>query len=167
MTTGHKAKAHKVSEAEVDRALSDPSVIADIKKKRTIDRDHDVVYLGGISQSGEVVYIDRHLPRYVEVDGKKIDTDETLPPHEIVEHALMRILGFKYAKAHAIATLVEHRKLEMMGVDRRSYEDVLRPYIRADEHERLKKPPADLYLRPYEDSNDQSALKKLSQTTKR
>lgn len=161
MTTGHHPKRIKVTKAQVEKALADPRVQRFIKMPRTLDHEHDVPYFGGISNDFKTIYIDRHVPLNLKVGDKTIDLELTIPVHEVIETALIECLGYRYEKAHAIATVVEDRRVEQLGVVPQSYADSLRPYIRSDEKEKLAKVPPALFTRPYSDSGDSETLRRI------
>ena len=107
-------------------------------------------------RDGKTIYVDRHLPEKLEYhhDGKQRDYDPRrfLIDHESMEKALIDAFGWRYAHAHEAATAYERRHVLQSGLLWQPYQDAYRPYIKADEHEKLKKVPAELDLTPYEDS---------------
>jgi hypothetical protein len=60
-----------LSSQAIDRLLKNPEVTKNLYRVQDICRDYDLPYLGGYSENGEIVYIDRHLPDEltIEVDG--------------------------------------------------------------------------------------------------
>lgn len=161
MSAGHHPK-RQGEEHLLDAALADPKVKQKLARGVTIDKKHDVPYLGGISRDGRTVYIDRHLPASLKLGKLSMNPVPFLCTHERTEHAIMTSLGLKYEAAHKLATAAEHRKLRQRGYDPEAYEAALKPFIKGDEKERLTKVPGDLFLGPYEDSHDTGTLRRMS-----
>lgn len=126
VATGHVAKGH-------------PVVIA------------DVPYGGGTSADGKTVYIDRRIPRFLEVDGKRIDVHQMIAEHEIAEKARMD-RGETYSKAHGEALGIEDDEVDHQGLSHADYERILKPYLddalRAADKSKI---PTDLEPKPYHD----------------
>jgi len=118
-----------------------------------IDAKHDVPYLGGTNLTGKVVYIDRSLPKRLDVGGRKINVWKYIAAHEQAEKPLMDG-GEKYQTAHRHATAVEKATVKADGIDWKKYCAALRPYILKAEEERDPKLPADLNPQPYVDSHE-------------
>lgn len=135
---------HKIKE------ILDRSEIKDeINKPREINRDHDVPYLAGSSKNGGTTYIDKRIPKLIKVGDKEVDPAKFLNIHEQTEHALMTTGKMPYKQAHAIATDHEKKAVQVDKLDWKKYEEVMDGYIDETEHEEAKKPPKDLYLKPY------------------
>lgn len=160
MSAGHGAlvAAHRgaggTSSERLDRVLRLPAVQERYWRPRRVDRSYDLPYLGGYSRDGSVVYIDRHFPEVLKFrdDGREyvVDPGERfIRMHEAWEWSIMDALNWEYGPAHRIAEAAEDRAVMMAGLPRVGYERALRPYIKADEHERLEKLPPDLDMRPY------------------
>lgn len=115
--------------------------------------DHDLPYLAGYSKDGDTLYIDRHLPDHldIEVNGAKwrINPREFIRIHEIMEKALIDVLGWNYGPAHAVANAAERREVLERGIPWLAYNEALAPYIKADELEKLETVPPDLDMTPY------------------
>jgi len=120
-----------------------------------LDDSYDIPYLAGYSLDGKTIYVDRHLPELIHYKkGQRIreyNPRYFLTIHESVEKALIDAFGWKYEHAHDIATAAERRAVIEAGLEWQPYQDAYRPFIKADEHEKIKKAPADLDLTPYED----------------
>lgn len=114
-----------------------------------INRKFDIPYLAGSNDDGGKTYIDKRLPKFINIDGKKLDPSKYLNIHEQIEHALMEELNLPYAKAHFIAEAYERSALEKDGFKWMDYEHVLDGYIDEIEHEKIKTAPDDLYKKPY------------------
>src|SRR5262252_3716341 len=91
-----------VSSLMLDRALD-----AIVRRVKNLDRKHDIPYLAGYSKDGKTIYIDRHMPRTMNHEGREIDTDRFLILHEEVEKTLIDQLNLQYLQAHQIATRAE------------------------------------------------------------
>ena len=113
-----------------------------------VDRRYDVPYLAGSSKDDRTVYIDKRVPRRLDINGKTIDPAEPLATHERYEHRLMR-RGMDYKTAHKKATEAEKAHVRGMGVNWNEYEHIIDGYINETEHEKVKNLPPDLYTKPY------------------
>jgi hypothetical protein len=162
MSCGHHPKSEGPSHL-LDSAISDPKVRQKLARGAKVDRQHDVPYTGGISNDGRTVYIDRHLPTSLKIGRLSINPVPYLQVHERTEHALMTVLGMKYQQAHKLATTAEHRRLRHNGIDPAAYEAALKPYIKADDVEKLKKVPANLFMGPYRDEHDTALEKRMAE----
>lgn len=157
MSTGHNlAGAHgHHSFLLAARCLKDPEVQRLRYRYEQLDDAHDIPYLAGYSVDGKVIYIDRHLPETLSYRYagriREYSPRRFLITHESVEKALIDAFNWRYLHAHEIATAAERREVLEAGLEWQPYQDAYRPYIKADEHEKIKKAPADLDLTPYED----------------
>lgn len=154
MSCGHDHNEGTGQSSQViDRLLKDPAVVKLLHRVRDISHDYDLPYLSGYSEDGKTVYIDRHLPYEltIEEDGHKktFNPDRFLTRHEDFEKAVMDALGWSYAHAHQAATGYERRGVVSAGIPWGPYSKCLKPFIKADEHEALKKVPANLDMKPY------------------
>jgi hypothetical protein len=132
----------------------------------SINRSYDVPYLAGSSNDDKTVYIDRRVPKRIAVkraNGKgyeSIDPAEFLAEHEREEHKAMRA-GKPYEKAHVEnGTAAERAKVKAHGLDWDHYEEVMDGLLSHIEHEHPKRPPPDLYKKPYP-HNEAVLLKRL------
>jgi hypothetical protein len=157
---------HGVSRHLIDKYTRDHQLLRLVHRARKLDHEHDLPYLAGYSTDGETIYIDRHLPKtlHCEHDGRKYSFDPVpfLQTHESWEKALIDHFGWKYGPAHQVATKIEHRQVLAHGIPIHLYDgkgSELQKYIKADEHEKLKKVPQDLDLTPYH--GDHRLLNKL------
>ena len=137
----------------MQKLYNDRAVMDHYYQPWEINRDYDIPYLGGYSVDGKTIYLDRHLPDEItfEQDGRKykFNPSETIPYHERFEKAVMDTLGWSYSHAHRAANANERRNVLPLGLPWEAYNKSLEPYIKADEHEKLKKCPPDLDMRPY------------------
>ena len=153
MATGHRHRGMGMGSHVLRKLLSDKQVQERLWAEHTLNRDYDIPYLGGYSEDGKTIYLDRHLPDEIsfEVDGRKhtFRPDHYLCQHEKFEKAVMDTLGWSYTAAHEAATGYERRSVLASGIPWDGYQKSLKPYIKADERESLKKVPKNLDLRPY------------------
>lgn len=124
----------------------------------------EVPYGAGTSADGRTVYIDKRIPRFIEIDGKRVDVHELIAEHEIREKADMAT-GKSYAEAHADALKIEHQDAAAQhgGISPKDYEKAIRPYIEAALKE--AKPegiPADLERQPYVDMKQERLVEGAS-----
>jgi hypothetical protein len=145
-----------------------PELATALRRARIIDKEHDIPYIGGSSQCGGVIYIDRHLPDELIQGDIVIHTDKFIELHEVVEYTLVKLLALKariksivsaalakfYEPTHHLATAAEAHALELDFPDEpgiyKIYTGLLRPYYRPIEGEKLKVVPPDLALYPYQ-----------------
>lgn len=116
---------------------------------RPIDDSFDLPYLGGYSQDGKTIYIDRHLPQELKIGRRLIRPRDFIRLHEEMEKYLIDMLEWPYAKAHPMGNAAERRAVLSEGIFWDSYRLALDPFIKADAHEKLEKVPADLDMTPY------------------
>jgi hypothetical protein len=142
-----------VASHALDKIEADPELRAAVARFQRVDSDYDIPYVGGYSLDGTTVYRDRHLPDVIEheEDGRKykIDTVRRLMIHEPWEKALIDVRGWTYDQAHRIAEALEDRRGAHEGIPRSVAAAAFKPYIKADEHEKLVKCPPDLDMTPY------------------
>jgi hypothetical protein len=157
LSTGHNlvgAHGHH-SFLLAERCLKDPEVERLRHRYERLDDGHDIPYLAGYSTDGKIIYIDRHLPEKLTYHHqgrfREYNPRHFLIDHESIEKALIDAFNWRYAHAHEIATAAERRAVLRAGLEWQPYQEAYRPFIKADEHEKLKKVPADLDLTPYED----------------
>jgi hypothetical protein len=144
MATGHDHPDWAgLSSQAIDRLLKNPEVATRLFRLKKLDREYDLPYLGGYSEDGETIYIDRHLPEELtyEHDGQKktFNPDHFIERHEEFEKAVMDACNWAYGHAHQAANGYERRGVLAAGMLWVPYNEVLKPFIKADEHEKLKK----------------------------
>ena len=161
MSVGHQIRRSAVNERELDEFLANSRIKRYLEMAKKIDHEHDIPYLAGYSKDGKTIFIDRHLPRKLKVAGHDVETEPFLMIHECLEKALISFFKMRYQEAHAFATLAEHRAVAKAGIRPPLWEGALKPYIKADEHEKLVKVPPDLDRTPYADSHDRKLLARL------
>lgn len=137
----------------IDRLLKNPEIREGLYKQRTVNQEYDLPYLGGYSKGGDTIYIDRHLPDvlFYDADGQKREFNplEFIKDHEVFEKTVMDVLHWGYSASHEAATGYERRNVLKAGLFWKPYNSVVERYVKADEHEKLKKVPADLDMAPY------------------
>ena len=119
----------------------------------------DVPYGGGTSRDGKTVYIDRRVPHYQTVDGKRIDVWQAIAHHELKEFAEMQA-GKSYADAHNDATTEEDHGVDHQGVSHADYERIIAPFVtRARAEFDPRGVPMDLNEQPYKDMGEEALLR--------
>lgn len=152
---------------EFDEYMQNPKIHDFIFNTRfRVDRSFDIPYVAGYSIKGDVVYVDRHLPLSMSIGKKMVALLPSIIRHERTEKALLLYAGLKYSPAHHIATYAEHQVLKERGVNPSLYEHTLDPYIKADQHEKIKRVPKDLDLKPYRDSHDYVLIEHMKRNQK-
>src|SRR5579872_3172854 len=110
--------------------------------------DYDLPYVGGSNVGTTYIYVDRHAYPVIVKAGLL----PGLIAHEIWEGILLDH-GWNYEiepwAAHLVASVAEQRENEKRGILRADADGIYRPLIKADEHERLVRVPADLHMQPY------------------
>jgi hypothetical protein len=117
--------------------------------RRPVSHSYDMPFVAGYNTKGTQIYIDRHLPFLMEVGKEVVCIRDFICLHEATEKALLALWMRDYESAHHIATSVEYHGVTEAGVSTDDYRRKLRPFIKADAHEKLEKIPADLDLAPF------------------
>jgi hypothetical protein len=115
----------------------------------TVEEGCDIPYVGGSAIDGRTIYVDRHFPPRIAVEGRLVDLRPGLIRHEQVEGVLLRSGRFDYGSAHHIANAAEDRVYRALGLDPAAADRAYGRLIRADAGEQLERVPADLNLLPY------------------
>lgn len=146
-----RSELAKTGEPHIDRVLDSPVTKRNIDGP-VIDDTHDVPHSAGgsVPLHDPTVYIDRHFPRSMEVDGVRFDPAEPLTVRANVEHHVMDTLirgGMDQAVASRVARFEFAEKAEAAwyrahGIDQAQAEAAYRPFIDAIRHDN---PPANLY----------------------
>jgi hypothetical protein len=142
------------SKQELERLFQDHFKIYDFVfyQKHPIVRLYDVPYLGGISNNGDCVYLDRHLSTLLLIDSRQCDPSGYLRLHETIEYACVTFLNWSYEHAHHAGNGGERMAVEADQLNWDGYNKALEPYIKAGKTERILYPPPDLALYPYADN---------------
>jgi len=134
------------------RAQITPNVRETIVKlagAASVNRSHDVKWVGGRSENGQTVYIDKDIPHSMKAGGS-YDPARTLPWHEVPEWYLMHEKGLSYQEAHSLATHeFEKPRVEELGLDWRKYQEGWGGEIEHNEKKKHLSPPKDLDKSPY------------------
>ena len=126
-----------------------PELIRDINSEKQFDNTHDIPFCCGYSQDGKTIYWDRHIPlvwRLKRTQGGFIRV-RVVPfgwEHEVVESAIVHLLGWTYEPAHHLATAAEYHALTRAGYDVTFYRKQWAPFIKTIASERIKRVPRDL-----------------------
>lgn len=161
MSTGNRLEQPK-SKAELNRmlGLGDTGELA--ARSFSLDTEHDIPDLGGISVDGKTVYIDRTFVADLKAGRVRVpglswrQVLDVICEHEHIEWAIAA--GDNpvdvYEAAHPFALRAEYNELETLGADVERVEESLKPSIRKAERENPKNPPKDLWCSPYTDQPD-------------
>ncbi|HET9285711.1 MAG TPA: hypothetical protein VFR24_27480 [Candidatus Angelobacter sp.] len=162
MSAGHRHNGMGMGSHVLNKLMRDPQIMDLFHRARRICCEYDIPYLAGYSVDGQTIYIDRHLPDEIsfEYHGRKhsFRPDRFLQDHESFEKAIMDALGWQYSPAHEAATGFERRHVLAAGLPWDGYEKALKPFIKADEHEKIQSVPSDLDMRPYTEPPVDEAL---------
>jgi hypothetical protein len=113
-----------------------------------VDPTYDLPYVGGSSIGLARIYVDRHAYPVIRDAGLL----SGLVMHERVEGILLEH-GWSYEiepfAAHLVASAAEAQVYIARGITMAEAARIYAPLIKADEHERLKRVPADLHMEPY------------------
>lgn len=165
MSAGHTSHRQQDGLPERLMAFVTPTFRARVKKlikTAKVVEGYDNPYLVGRSTNFARIYPDRNLPKKIKVAGKSVDTRATTAVHEATEWLLMTEDGLKYPDAHRVANHEERAYVEKeYGPIWREYCGAMDDYIKAAEHEKVTRVPADLDLRMFEDENDRKHLREL------
>lgn len=174
-TQSRHPETHEESAIETKRAattLGSERIHEELSKTlETIDKvpvvdAANVPYGMGMDVTASKIYRDPNYPRFGEVNGKKIDTEQASKVHEITEKRL-RDGGMAYEEAHPIADAVEEAYLRSQGMTQSevdAYEKSIFSPVAADT-KWTGEPPADLDRGPYEEMGDTNLLTRPDQRT--
>ena len=134
-------------------------IIADFK----IDYEHDIPYVAGYNNNGNIIYIDKDVYAAIKEENK----EKWLKPltfHEAIEKSLMMAHpSLEYQFCHQNALRLELELVQAMKLDKKAYDAFMDKYIKKiadmDQYSNI---PRDLDLTPYEDEKDNPILKKIS-----
>jgi len=130
-----------------------------------VDTSYDIKYTGGYSKDGSVIYLDAHFPKKLLIGDKEVDTVESIAKHHELPEKWMCDEGYSYQYAHVIATGIERKYVESLGVDWEAYSKEVEKYLHDTYARKLEKSPADLDISPYTASNDTVALDEIKAST--
>ena len=147
------------SEDVDDAVLAD--VVVALHRRVEVSREFDIPYIAGYSQDGRTVYIDRHLPRTMQSEARRVRFAPFLITHEVVEKALLDKLGLHYLHAHQIALRAERDAVRAAGLAWQAYQAMMKQNEKPIDEEKVQKVPRDLDLTPYRDLKDFAVLDRL------
>ncbi len=129
-----------------------------------LDTTHDIKYTGGYSIDGKTIYLDEHFPKTLKVEGKNIDATATIGLHHELPEKWLSDNDFEYPYAHEVATGIEKKYVEYLGVTWKGYCDEVDKNLRKVYSQKLKESPASLDLAPYLYCRDREALKEIRES---
>ncbi len=129
-----------------------------------VDSKFDIKYTGGYSLDGKTVYLDEHFPKLLKVEGKEINTEESIGLHHELPEKWMSDIGYEYPHAHEIATGIEKKYVESQGVTWKGYCSEVDKNLRLVYRDKLGKSPPSLDLAPYLYCRDREALKEIRES---
>ncbi len=123
-----------------------------------VSSDYDIKYTGGYSLDGKTVYLDEHFPPILNVAGKQIDARKTIGLHHELPEKWMADEDYEYPYAHEVATGIEKKYVESLGVTWQDYCREVDKNLRQVYRRTLEKSPPSLDLAPYLYCRDREAL---------
>lgn len=129
-----------------------------------LDTEHDIKYTGGYSIDGKTIYLDEHFQRILTVEGKKIDATKTIGLHHELPEKWMSDNDFEYPYAHEVATGIEKKYVEYLGVTWKGYCEEVDKNLRKVYSQKLRNSPESLDLAPYLYCRDREALKEIRES---
>ena len=126
-----------------------------------VSTNFDIKYTGGYSLDGKTVYLDEHFPQKLEIKGKVVDARESIGLHHELPEKWLSDQGYEYPYAHEMATGIEKKYVESLGVEWKDYCDEVDKNLRNVYKRTLGKSPSSLDLAPYLYCRDQEALKEI------
>ena len=123
-----------------------------------VSTDYDIKYTGGYSLDGKTVYLDEHFPPVLNVAGKQIDARKTIGLHHELPEKWMADEDYEYPYAHEVATGIEKKYVESLGVTWHDYCREVDKNLRQVYRRTLEKSPPSLDLAPYLYCRDREAL---------
>ncbi len=126
-----------------------------------VSTSFDIKYTGGYSLDGKTVYLDEHFPQIMKIDGKEVDARESIGLHHELPEKWLSDEAYEYPYAHEVATGIEKKYVESLGVKWKDYCDEVDRNLRNVYSRKLEKSPPSLDLAPYLYCRDQEALKEI------
>jgi len=123
-----------------------------------VNTKYDIKYTGGYSLDGKTVYLDEHFPPVLKIQGKEIDIRKTIGLHHELPEKWMADEDYEYPYAHEVATGIEKKYVESLGVTWKAYCDEVDKNLRQVYSRTLEKSPPSLDLAPYLYCRDREAL---------
>lgn len=162
-------KAGSLIQVEGDRAFFEGKEIGKVldrkdSKEVKLSTDYDIKYTGGYSLDGKTIYLDEHFPPALEVEGKTISTLESIGLHHELPEKWMSDNGYEYPHAHEVATGIEKKYVESLGITWKGYCSEVDKNLRKVYQNKLQKSPPSLDLAPYFYCRDREALKEIRES---
>jgi hypothetical protein len=159
MSAGHRHGDERAASALADEYYDRTKALVDACE---VVASYDVPWLANRSTDGKRVYRDKRVPKVLPTTG--IDTDKTLPWHELGEWAAEND-GYSYDDAHTkVANPLERKAVEAQKPDDANiwgaYSEEMDGYIREVDDESIENVPPDIDLRPFKD-DDRKLLQEL------
>lgn len=129
-----------------------------------VDTDFDIKYTGGYSLDGKTIYLDEHFPPALQVEGKVISTLASIGLHHELPEKWMSDNGYEYPHAHEVATGIEKKYVESLGVTWKGYCSEVDKNLRNVYRNKLQNSPPSLDLAPYLYCRDREALKEIRES---
>lgn len=130
----------------------------------SVSTDYDIKYTGGYSLDGKTIYLDEHFPPTLQVEGKTVSTIESIGLHHELPEKWMSDNGYEYPHAHEVATGIEKKYVESLGVTWKGYCSEVDKNLRQVYRRELGKSPQSLDLAPYLYCRDREALKEIRES---
>ena len=135
------------------------AIIKEFKKAKIVAK-FDIPYNAGYSWDYKKIYVDRDLPKFIKIDGIKLNLHQSLGLHEFVEKKYINI-GYSYAGAHQIATSYEKQYVIKKGISWKRYDRDVGKLMRINFVSKMRSIPKDLDLTPYNYSRDIPTLTRI------
>jgi len=131
------------------------------EKQAATNTAYVVPGLAGYSEDGKTVYIDKRLPKKIELEnGKSMPAHKYLSVHERVEKGLIDSKGYKYQYAHRLATGAERKAVEADGYSWDDYQPYMLRMVKKLE-DYSGSVPKDLDLTPQRDRGAYAEIRKI------
>jgi hypothetical protein len=126
-----------------------------------VDTSYDIKYTGGYSLDGKTMYLDEHFPPLMEVEGNQVDSRKSIGLHHELPEKWLADEKYEYPYAHEVATGIEKKYVESLGVTWQGYCRVVDSNLRRVYSRTLEKSPPSLDLAPYLYCRDREALNEI------
>ncbi len=127
----------------------------------SVSTDFDIKYTGGYSLDGSTIYLDEHFPPIMKIAGKDIDARKTIGLHHELPEKWLSDDGYEYPYAHEMATGIEKKYVESLGITWKEYCSEVDKNLRHVYSRMLEKSPPSLDLAPYLYCRDKEALNEI------
>lgn len=124
-----------------------------------LNKDYDIPAVSGYSIDGQVIYIDREVPKMV----SKYPIWFLLIVHEVFEKSMLMQYNCGYDLAHKIATQWEKFFTVLLGLSWEEEDKIMQKFVKFAYNEKIRKCPQDLDLAPYQDKQYSKELTQIRQ----